>query len=173
MPGYKILCVDDEYIALRYLTKLCKNLSSENEVVGFVDSLQALEYAREHEPDIVLLDIDMPKLNGMQLAQKLHALYPKLNIIFITAYEEYAFHALKLDCSGYLLKPVDELDLKHQLEVLRYPKSSQKTSSEKLVVRCFGEFEVYYQGNPLTFKHKRTKELLAYLIDRRCASCKQ
>lgn len=55
------------------------------------------------------------------------------------------------------------------MHVLRFPLKNEINYSEKLVVKCFGDFELYYQDEPIKFKHQKTKELFAYLIDRRCA----
>lgn len=71
MTAYKIVCVDDEPLALRYLTSLLKEINPQNIIKTFSSSLEALEYLKNNRPDIVFLDIDMPHLNGIELARTL------------------------------------------------------------------------------------------------------
>lgn len=169
MTAYKIVCVDDEPLALRYLTSLLKEINPQNIIKTFSSSLEALEYLKNNRPDIVFLDIDMPHLNGIELARTLSGIHSRLNIILTTAYDNFALDAFSADCSGYLLKPLNIDKLKHQFAVLRYPLNMEIDYSKKLLVKCFGDFEIFYQNAPIKFKHKKSKELLAYLIDRRCA----
>lgn len=168
MAAYKIVCVDDEPLALRYIASLLKKINSQYIITTFSSSLEALEYLKANKPDLLFLDIDMPHLSGIELARSLMAIHKKLNIVMTTAHDGFALEAYKLDCSGYVLKPLDVEKLKHQIEVLRFPLNSEIDYSKKLVVKCFGDFEIYYQDEPINFKHQRTKELFAYLIDRRC-----
>lgn len=69
MTAYKIVCVDDEPLALRYLTSLLKEINPQNIIKTFSSSLEALEYLKNNRPDIVFLDIDMPHLNGIELRE--------------------------------------------------------------------------------------------------------
>ncbi len=163
----KVLCVDDEPYALDLLLKHCENVERITSYKGFTNPLEAFEYAKTENIDVALLDIDMPEINGLQLAKKLKQINPLLNIIFCTAYDQYALQALAEDCSGYLLKPILLEDLEHQLDILRF--KVEKHSSHKIRVQCFGNFEIFVNGAPLQFVHGKTKELLAYLIDRKGA----
>jgi len=164
------MLVDDEVAALSLLEKLCLLIDDKAFIKSFNNSLEALEYAKSNNFDIALLDIDMPNMDGLQLSLKLRDLNHKLNIIMVTAYDQYALDALKFDCSGYLLKPITLKDLKHQFDVLRYPVDVNK-DKEILKIVCFGNFEVYFKGKPVEFEYNKAKELLAYLIDRNGAMC--
>ena len=110
----------------------------------------------------------MPEINGIQLAKKLKKINPKINVIFVTAYDNYALDAYKLHASGYVTKPVNEKKVKDELEGLRY--DVELKPSKKLQVKCFGNFEVFYNGVPLKFARSKSKELFAYLIDREGAA---
>ena len=77
---------------------------------------------------------------------------------------EYALDAIRLRCSGYLIKPITKEDVQRELDNIKG--SSPKPS---LRIRCFGNFDVFVSGKELVFKRKKTKELFAYLIDRRGA----
>ena len=86
----------------------------------------------------------------------------------MTGYDQYALDAYSMHASGYLTKPVSVEKLKMELSNLRYPMPSMDDAN-KLKVQCFGHFEVFYNGNPVKFARSKTKEMLAFLIDRKGA----
>jgi len=164
----RFLCVDDERKSLQTLSRICLEQNPDNEVYAFDSSAEALAFAAEHQIDVALLDIDMPAINGLRLTEKLTAIYPKINIILVTAFSEYALEGFTHNCSGYLLKPFTLAALNEQLKVLRYP---LEQNEKELTVTCFGEFDVLYKGKSVLFSYSKTKELFAYLIDRRGCAC--
>lgn len=164
-----IFAVDDERLALESLIGAVRKCIPEAEICGFRKAAEALEGAQEKKADIAFLDIEMRETNGISLADKLIELNPKVNIIFTTGYSEYAGKAFELHASGYILKPVTVEKVKNELMHLRY-KLTESVSS-RLFVRAFGNFEVYQNGRPLHFQYNKTKELFAYLIDRKGAVC--
>lgn len=163
-----ILLVDDEYFALKNLEKAIHTVLPHAVLHSFQKSREVLEYASHELIDIAFLDIELPVLNGIDLALHLQKLYPKINIIFCTGYSEYALDAHKTYCSGYLLKPVTAENVQITLEHLRYPISE---NSSPVSIQCFGNFEVFYNKEPIHFKYSRTKELFAFLVDRNGAEC--
>jgi len=170
MNHYHFLCVDDEKLSLSLLQKVCMQQNPNNSVVCCNNGNDALRYAEKHCIDVALLDIDMPNMTGIELAKRMMQLYPRLNIIIITAYDKYALDAYSQNCSGYLLKPITLDALNNQLKVLRFPTETEPDTSD-FTAQCFGNFEVFFRGQPITFAHAMTKELLAYLIDRKGALC--
>ena len=83
---FKAVAVDDDKNALSLsLSELNKN-SSVSEAVGFVSSKEALNYIKNHYIPVVLLDIRMPEMDGITLAEKILSINPKTNIIFVTTY---------------------------------------------------------------------------------------
>ena len=161
----KTLLVDDEELALIHLeNEFKKAVSDGSECFCCTNPIRALDEAENNEFDIAFLDIEMPVINGIQLAKKLKDINPKINIIFVTAYEQYAVNAYKLHASGYLTKPVNEAKIRCELDNLRYPVEIKATKA--LQVKCFGNFEVFAHGVPLKFKYSKSKELFAYLVDR-------
>lgn len=86
------------------------------------DGVKALELASEKLPDVIFLDINMPEMSGIELAEKLKILKKDIRIIFITAYESHALKAFELGAIDYILKPFDEkrieVTLKRILEIL-------------------------------------------------------
>lgn len=158
-----VIVVDDERIVLAAEVSSIKRVLPEADVQSFQKSKDAIEYAENNKIDIAFLDINIKGVTGLQLAEKLQANNPKVNIIFCTGYSEYSLDALALYCSAYLLKPITDEKLEKALDNLRFPVSRK---IEGLRVQCFGNFEVYKDEKPIKFRHKKTKELFAYLIDR-------
>lgn len=157
-----IILVDDERLNLDNLDYVLECVIPSEPRVGFYKASQALEYIQTHPVDVAFLDINMRGIDGITIAKILQDINPNVNIIFCTGYSEYAMDALDLNCSGYLMKPVTEDKVRKALENLRHPVEPQK----RVKFRCFGNFEVFLDGSPLWFKYNRTKELLAYLVDR-------
>lgn len=159
----EILIVDDEQMVLQEALVIVKAVRKNDTVTGVAWSSDALQLAQEKKIDVALLDIEMPEMNGLMLAKKLKEYNPETNIIFVTAYSSYALDAFSLYASGYLLKPLQKKAVEQAFLNLRYP---VKRTENKLYAQCFGNFEVFYQRKPLQFSRSKTKELLAYLIDR-------
>ena len=163
----KIIAVDDEKIALDALSSAIKAIVAEDEVISFRYPEDAIEYIKEHFCDIAFLDVEMAGMSGVELAEALKKYNNEINIVFCTGYGNYRDAAFDLHASGYLMKPITPEKVKHELENLRRPIFEKK----RLKVQTFGNFEVYFEGKPLSFKYRRTKELFAYLVDRVGALC--
>ena len=112
MKRPRILMADDHAIVLAGLRKL---VEAEGEVVGMVEDGRSLvDAARQLRPDIVLLDISMPLLNGLDAARQISKLVPESKLIFLTmhATPTYATEAFKAGASGYLIKRSAAVELK-------------------------------------------------------------
>lgn len=158
-----IFAVDDEKIALEGLMAAITKAVPAARVQGFQRAEKVLESCRKQEPDVVFADIEMRDMNGVELARQIKALWPRANIVFTTGYTEYTFKALEMHASGYILKPVTAEKIRREIAELRYPVEEKRTG---LFLRAFGNFEVWYNGVPVKFHYSKTKELLAYLVDR-------
>ena len=163
----RIIAVDDERIALEALANAIKAVVAEDEVISFRYPEDAIEYAEENLCDIAFLDIEMAGMSGVELAEELKKYNSEINIVFCTGYGNYRDKAFELHASGYLMKPITPEKVKRELENLRRPIFEKK----RIKVQTFGNFEVYFDGRPLAFKYRRTKELFAYLVDRVGALC--
>jgi DNA-binding NarL/FixJ family response regulator len=114
----KILVADDHTLVRAGLTSLIARLP-EMEVVGeAADGRQALRMVRDLTPDMVLMDIAMPGLNGLEAAERIHGIHPQTKIIILSmhASEEYVAQALKAGASGYLLKDAATSELEMALK---------------------------------------------------------
>lgn len=160
----RILLVDDEELQLLRLVNTVKSVLKDDELLSFSNPDKALEEAKKNRIDLAFLDIEMPHLNGIQLAKKLKALNPQTKVIFVTAYDNYALDAFKVHASGYVTKPVSIDKIKKELEQLEGLVELKPT--KKIQIKCFGNFEIFYQGEPVKFAYQKSKEVVAYLVDR-------
>lgn len=128
----KVLIVDDESLALARLKRVL-NDNNIFDVVQFSDPLEAIKEISKTKFDAVFLDISMPNFSGLELAELILNIEPKTFIVFQTAYEEYALDAFKKGGMGYLLKPVEDIELKKILQKIFLYKDEKKDSSKKIL----------------------------------------
>jgi len=103
----KVLIVDDEPLACQRLATLLKELPNFEAIPEFAHHAKdAYQLVDKYQPDIVLLDIKLPQISGLQIATKLCVLTKPPAIIFCTAYDEFALEAFKVNAVDYLLKPI-------------------------------------------------------------------
>ena len=117
----KILAIDDSPPALDVLTDAIREAQPNAEVFPFDDPFKLLYFAKKTPCDIAFLDIQMPEMNGLETAMALKKIKPSVNIIFVTAYSQYAIEAMKLRASGYVLKPATKEAVEREIENLRHP----------------------------------------------------
>lgn len=115
----KVLIVDDNKIERESLRECINWDSIGAKIIGeAVNAFAALELIIEEPPDILITDIKMPHMTGIELAQRAKSIYPKLKVIFLTGYDEFelAKNAVNLNASGYLLKPVSTSEFSNVLK---------------------------------------------------------
>ena len=159
------IAVDDEILMLGALVKAVDASPDIREVNKFSDCDEALDFVKKNPVDIAFLDINMRGMGGLTLAEKIIEARPNCKIVFCTGYEEYAIPAFKLHASGYLMKPISAEDVQAEINNIKGVKQKEKL----LTVQCFGNFEIYAKDEKLMFKRLKTKELFAFLVDRRGA----
>lgn len=164
----KILVVDDGQLAINSLIRILCRVAPDCDYISAMTTDDALTWMRQGPMDAAFLNLEMPGMNGLALARMIQKLQPRCNIIVVTEHPEYALEALQIFVSGFLLKPANEADVRNVLENLRYP---PETAPVGIKIQCFGNFEIFVGGRPLSFKRSKSKELLAYLVDRNGATC--
>ena len=135
---------------------------------GFWQRMRLEHWVKAGPMDAAFLNLEMPGMNGLALTRMIQKLQPRCNIIVVTEHPEYALEALQIFVSGFLLKPANEADVRNVLEHLRYPPENAPVG---IKIQCFGNFEIFVGGRALAFKRSKSKELLAYLVDRNGATC--
>lgn len=116
-----VLAVDDEYLVLEGTTYILRETLPRASVKGFTKEEEALEFAKTNHVSIAFLDIDMGVTSGLDICDKLLEISPTTNVIFLTAYDEYALEAWEKNASGFLLKPLTKDAVLHQMTKLRHP----------------------------------------------------
>ena len=160
----KAVIVDDEPPSLR---KLRKQLLASGmvEVTGaFLKPADALGFLCENQADAVFLDVEMPDMDGIELANRILDLQGNISLVFVTAYNQYAVEAFRLNALDYLLKPVSTDRLKETLNRIVSGKVTP-TNSMELRVRCFGRFQVLFGTEEIKFRTEKAEMLMAFLID--------
>ena len=125
-----ILICDDEPLAVERLSRLVSQLG--HQVVATAQhGKQALEMVQQFEPDVVLLDIQMPEMDGLSCAQHLAHFNPMPAIVFCTAFDEHALQAIQSQAKGYLLKPIAKDELETVLDNVTKLTQAQLTHIEQ------------------------------------------
>lgn len=131
---YRILVVDDELPALDRMKDLLQQEELVEEVTLFSHAEQALEWAVLHQPDIIFLDIQMPGIHGLEFANRLLQASLRSEVVFVTAYHQYALQAFELSAVDYILKPVKQERLSQTLSRIH-----RRYASSRLAIREEGE----------------------------------
>lgn len=159
----KIIVVDDEISALNtFLPNVIDDIGVECKM--FMNAPRsALEYIRVNKVDVAFLDIRMPEIDGIDLAERMLAVKPELKIVFISAYasdEKGISERLKGKIAGFCHKPYSAEKLKRLLASL-----DTETPRPKIFLRTFDAFDLFADGVAVSFPSAKSKELLALLTD--------
>jgi DNA-binding NarL/FixJ family response regulator len=166
MTRPRILMADDHSLVLAGLRKL---VEGEGEVVGTVEDGRALvEEAQKLRPDIILLDISMPLLNGLDAARQLTKLVPESKLIFLTmhATPTYATEAFKAGASGYLIKRSAASELKQAIQaVIRGQHYMTPLITKDVLAATLHHPEVQMRQRPVTTLTPRQREVLQLVAE--------
>ncbi|RXZ82519.1 response regulator [Paenibacillaceae bacterium] len=171
----RAMLVDDERLSLLLLKNILEQEVEEVQVVGmYSDPLQVLESAVQLQPDVVFLDIHMPELNGLKLGEQLQVAVPETEIVFVTAYDQYAVQAFELYAMDYLVKPIVSGRLKQAVQRLsrRQKKdlAANKRMTGHLMVSCFNHLRFLHSdrvNQPVKWRTSKAQELFAFLLHHR------
>ncbi len=147
----KIIIADDEAPARNRLKDLLDELASGNIVGTAKNGKEAIELATETQADLLLLDIRMPLMDGLEAAEHAQKLEPKPHIIFTTAYDAYAIRAFDLNAIDYLLKPIRLERLEKALEKVQalQPQASQSLEALKPLQETRSHLSIHERGRVL------------------------
>lgn len=169
----RAVLVDDEPMALDMLEITLRSIGGVEVVGRFINPRAAIAALPPLEADIVLLDIEMPELNGIATAEQMIAICPTIEIIFVTAYSRYAVEAFEANALDYLLKPISQARLRKTMErYIRYRGEQKREAVEVLqgsaggcmYINVMGNVEVYnVDGQLVKWRTRKVKELFAYL----------
>ena len=137
------MIVDDEPLAVRLLESYVEKTPDLQLLASFTDSITAINAVKEQKPDLLFLDIQMPNLDGMELA---HSLPAETRVIFTTAFKEYAFESYEVNALDFLLKPIRYNKFLNAVEKAKKQKVPQKeailssTQQNTVFIRVDGEW---------------------------------
>ncbi len=159
--------VDDEWYSL---TEIC-DLAEKTGFMSVTGRYQCAEAAlRELEttrPQAAFIDIELPETDGLTLAEKMLEKDPEIKIVFITGWNQYAVAAFELNALDYIMKPVNPARfLKMTRRLNRRIAAHPKVPAPKLKIRCYGEFQVLIDGEPVIWQRIKAEELFAFLLTR-------
>jgi DNA-binding LytR/AlgR family response regulator len=155
----KVLIVEDEQLAVAKITQTLNKVSSEVEIIGVTDSIQAtVDWLGDatNNPDVILMDIELADGQSFAIFEKIPVLFP---VIFTTSYDEFALKAFKVNSIDYLLKPIQQDELKAALNKLKFfgnmpnPAGHQALNIEKLVEELQRQSEVVRYRKRFLVKH--------------------
>ena len=116
-----VILLDDEKIILDGELSVLKDTMPDADIHGFTEPDNAIRFAKDNKVHLAFVDIEMGRVSGLDVCRKLMEIEPHTNIIFLTAYSQYALDAWKTDACGFLEKPLSPEGIREQLSRLRYP----------------------------------------------------
>ncbi|MED4454031.1 response regulator [Metabacillus fastidiosus] len=169
-----IILVDDEQLALDLLENRLVKINGIKVIDKFLDPISCLEGITDKQVDIVFLDINLPEMNGLELAEKILEKKPNVNIVFVTAYDEYAVKAFEINALDYIMKPVkfDRLEKTIARILNQYVNNEKKQilQEENIRVNVFRQLTIEAEGGRIEnipWRTAKTKELFLFLLQHR------
>lgn len=162
----RAIVVDDEVPALNKMVKLLESSEMVQVIGKFTNPLEAMEFLKSNQIDVVFLDIEMPDMNGIEFSSRILDVQEGTSVVFVTAYNEYAVEAFQLNALDYLMKPVSHTRLLETISKIKMIKGNNKIK-QGINIRCFGKFTVNIGSEEVKFRTEKAEELLAFMIDRR------
>ncbi|MBY4839421.1 LytTR family DNA-binding domain-containing protein [Pantoea sp. DY-5] len=175
----KAIIVEDEFLAQQELSWMIQQHSQISVEACFDDGLEVLKYLQNHRVDVIFLDINIPSLDGMLLAQNINQFAHKPLIVFITAWKEHAVEAFELDAFDYILKPYHESRIMTMLQKLEAsaqqqlqpqnaatssPQTVNLVKDERIIVTDINEIYYVEAHEKLTFVYTRREAYVMSMV---------
>lgn len=159
----RTILVDDEVLMLKRFARLSAPIPDLNLVGQFESAADALAFAKDNVVELAFVDVEMPILNGIELAKQLRRIRRDILIVFVSAYDRYVWDFNQIGGDYYILKPYTSETLEMAMERIRLLARRQM---KELYIQTFGRFVVLKNGKPLPLTGK-AKEILALVVTRR------
>lgn len=159
----RAIIVDDEQLMIRKFVRLTSEMHDLTIVGQFECSDDAVSFVKENSVEAAFIDVEMPIVNGIELAKRLRELRSDILIIFISAYDEYIRDSNEIGGDYYIVKPYTQKVLELAMEKIRLLSRRQH---KEIYVQTFGRFLVLKEGRPIPLSGK-AKEILALIVTRR------
>jgi two-component system LytT family response regulator len=133
----KAIIIDDELYCCETIATFLEGINDIQIMAQCSNGIEGIEAIQKHKPDVVFLDVEMPKMNGFEMLQKLPSI--QFEIIFTTSYDQYALKAIQLSAIDYLLKPIDEDELLHAIEKVRRRSNNPLSQQLEILMQRLAE----------------------------------
>ncbi|OQB12077.1 MAG: Transcriptional regulatory protein YehT [Firmicutes bacterium ADurb.Bin193] len=163
----KSIIVDDEWYTLEDIKEMAEDTGFIEVCGTYENPLVALSECKKLMPQVAFVDIEMPEIDGLTLAERLLEINPSLQIVFITAYSQYAVQAFEINALDYVMKPVVRERFIKMAEKVRKTVRTEKTIAQNIHIQCFGGFNVKIDNTPVKWERAKAEELFAYLLTNR------
>ncbi|RPJ98645.1 hypothetical protein BSBH6_04174 [Bacillus subtilis] len=170
----KALIVDDEHLALLHFKNMLERTNAFQSIMAYQDPIEVLEHPELPAADAVFLDIEMPGVNGIELAEAIQSLNENIQVVFITAYNEFAIKAFELNAIDYLLKPVNYKRLETTVERIRTNNMLRGASAEHteahFSIQCFGNLQFHQTlkgvktNIPVKWRTSKAREVYSFFL---------
>lgn len=159
------IVVDDEWYSLTEICDLAEKTGVMTVEGRFENGADALREAGRIHPQAAFIDIEMPEMDGLTLAEKLLENDPDMKIVFITGWNKYAVAAFELNALDYIMKPVNRARFEKMVQRLQTELSDREPDGKAAPsISCFGKFEVLQNGAPVVWQRTKAEELFALLV---------
>jgi two-component system LytT family response regulator len=162
----KVVMADDEHGVMLLLCSILSKLEGALVTGTAENAKDTIKLTIEHNPDLAFLDIELPDMKGIELAERLREIKPDLAIVFITAHQEYSLDAFKLYASDYILKPIDEERVKStfrrickMLEISKKSNTSSYTETSRISINL-GDERVFIKLNEIFYIERSGRHTL-------------
>lgn len=159
----KVMVVDDDARAIRHFELATEPVRSLTLAGTFCNGRDALKFAQNNEIDAALLDIELPDISGLEIAEELQEMHPGMVIVFVSSHEKYIIDTLHVKGDYFLQKPYTNDQLMDVLERMRLLCGRRK---KRIRARMFGRFDLFIDDKIVLFTNRKAKELLALCLDR-------
>ncbi|HVI40381.1 MAG TPA: response regulator, partial [Anaerovoracaceae bacterium] len=164
----RILIVEDELDSLHEIEDYLRCYDETMEIEACSNPLLAIKACQSLPFDAALLDIQMPEMTGLELADCLSAMSPEISLVFITAFNNYAAEAFELNAVDYILKPIRQERLSKTLDKIRKEVAEKektvRNSTAGVTIQAFGKMVVSSGDTVLKWKRHKSSEIFAYLL---------
>ena len=172
MDEIKILLVDDQILFIESLKTVLETLTDDIKIINIAhNGLEAIKLVKKHVPDIILLDVRMPRMDGVETVKVLHKKYPGIKIMMLTTFDDdaYVHKALGYGAAGYLLKDVPPEDLINSIRALNHGTIQMSPQIMVKLMKTSGEsstlIDTKHASKEIYKLSKREQEILFLLAE--------
>jgi DNA-binding NarL/FixJ family response regulator len=165
LKSLRVLLADDHYLVRAGLRALLEHLPGIQVVAEAGDGVEALQLVEQHAPDVVLMDVAMPRLNGVEATTRIARDFPAVRVLIVSmhANEEYVVHALRAGAAGYLLKDATPAELEQAVHAVARGETYLTPAVSAPVVEYLRR--VGGEGSPLDRLTPRQREILQLVAE--------